>query len=332
MPLLKKPPRKAALRRITCLPTKKYDEFEERAVPQNTDFPRACECTVQLAGRTTDLTLFAVTRSAEAVVGQLWSRHRVTRIAKAKWTPLEAMISKNADAAVFALSSGMVMWAWFYYPSKLPRAYNRWIRKIAQVDDRLIEVLRKARKGEFVYGRDTGEAPLLESMCRENNWPLTWGDPLKTIPIPCEVVHSGLGPSCHWYGVVRFLKAFKFALTTYVPLQLMVKMRRPSWQALWLALREALRSSVFLGAFVWLFHYGVCLARTRLGPKLFSSNIITPMMWDQGLCIRIGCVLCGWSILIEAAKRRQEMAFFVAPRAMATLFPRWYDEKVAYSR
>jgi hypothetical protein len=35
-------------------------------------------------------------------------------------------------------------------------------------------------------------------------------------------------------------------------------------------------------------------------------------------------VLCGWSILLESASRRKDMALFVAPRALATLFPRRY--------
>ena len=36
-------------------------------------------------------------------------------------------------------------------------------------------------------------------------------------------------------------------------------------------------------------------------------------------------MLCGWSILVEAPGRRGEIAFFVAPRALATLLPRVYE-------
>ena len=136
-----------------------------------------------------------------------------------------------------------------------------------------------------------------------------------------------IGPSCHWHATTRFFKAFKFALAMYLPLQLLLKMRHPSLSQLQKACREATRSSVFLGAFVALFYYGVCLSRTRLGPKLVSKETVTPLMWDSGLCVRAGCILCGWSILIEAEKRRQELAMFVVPRAAATLFPRRYDKK-----
>lgn len=38
-------------------------------------------------------------------------------------------------------------------------------------------------------------------------------------------------------------------------------------------------------------------------------------------------MLCGCSILVESAGRRGEVAFFVAPRALATLLPRVYERK-----
>ncbi|KAL8820860.1 MAG: hypothetical protein Q9223_001016 [Gallowayella weberi] len=91
--------------------------------------------------------------------------------------------------------------------------------------------------------------------------------------------------------------------------------------------KAALRSSAFLASFISLFYYGVCLSRTQLGPRLVSPKVISPMMWDQGLCVCAGCVLCGWSILIETKRRRQEVALFVAPRAAATLLPRQYEVK-----
>lgn len=281
-----------------------------------------------LAGKTIDLTLFAMTRAVETVIGHVWFCHRPLGNSSLIWVRFRKLVSDSTDPLVFAISSGVIMWSWIYHPSALPRAYNKWIGAAAQVDRRLIELLRKARIGDFAYGCDAENDPILESMCRDFNWPLQWGNPSKTIPIPCEVVHSGLGTSCSWHAMVRFSRAFKFALTTYLPLQLFVRSRKPSWKALGRALSESLRSSAFLGGFVGLFWSGVCLSRTRLGPIVFSTKRVTPMMWDQGLCIRAGCVLCGWSILIEAASRRQEVAFFVAPKAAATFLPRSYDRKV----
>ena len=283
------------------------------------------------AGKTMDLTLFAVVRAADIVVGELWSRHRSRRMAKSQWSRVESCVSHLTDASVFAVGAGAVMWAWIYLPGRLPRAYTRWIGDAAQVDPRLVETLRRMRRGETVYGKDTGQAPLLQSMCRDYGWPLNWGDPARTIPIPCDIVHMGVGSSCEKHAVVRFARAFRFALAMYLPLQLLLRMRSPSTKALQQALRDAARSSAFLGMFISIFYYSICLSRTRLGPKLISYDTITPMMWDQGLCIDVACATCGWSILLEAPRRRQEIGLFVAPRALATILPRRYDERVRMS-
>ncbi|KAJ5281251.1 hypothetical protein N7478_006623 [Penicillium angulare] len=300
------------------------------------DFSRAPAETLErpcpeLAGRTMDLTLFTVTRAADVIACIAWSRWRRHRNTQKRWTTVEALTPGLVDAGVFALSAAIVMWAWFYEPERLPRTYEKWIGGVAKVDTRLIEALRRCRRGVFVYGKDTGQASLLESMCRDFNWPEEWGDPAKTTPIPCEMVHMGCGPSCEKHALSRFVKTFKFACATYIPLQIVLRLRgMKSPAALSRAISDAAQSSAFLASFVALFYYSVCLARTRLGPKIFDKQTVTPLMWDSGLCVGAGCLMCGWSVLVEKARKRQELALFVAPRAAATVLPRLYDIKYQY--
>ena len=283
-----------------------------------------------VAGRTIDLTSLTVTRALDAVAVIAWSRYKPPRSIKQSRSSILLGITHHTDTFLFALSSGLVMWAWFYLPDRLPRTYNKWIGEAAQVDHRLIQLLREAREGRFVYGKDTGHAQMLQGMCEDYSWPLEWSDPEKTIPVPCEIVHMGTGSSCHWHAAVRFARTFRFALATNLPLQLLLKARRPSLQTFRKACQEAIRSSAFLGTFVGLFYYGVCLSRTCLGPRIFSQDLISPITWDSGLCIGAGSALCGWSILIETRARRPELAMFVAPRALATFLPRDYDMKVCF--
>jgi hypothetical protein len=287
----------------------------------------------ELAGKTLDLTLFSMTRALDVVACIAWDRWKTWRVSRGKLSRAERIAPQLAVAGVFAGSAAVVMWAWFYLPERLPRSYEKWIGEAAQVDTRLIEALRRVRRGQFIYGKDTGQAPLLESMCEDYRWPIEWGDPSKTVPIPCEMVHMGCGPSCEWHAVSRFLRAFKFALATYLPLQLLLRVRskRPA-TALNRAIKDAMRSSSFLALFISIFYYSVCLARTRLGPRLFDAKTVTPIMWDSGLCVGAGCFMCGWSILTESPPKREEITFFVAPRAAATLLPRRYDRKVCQSR
>ena len=278
---------------------------------------------ILFAGKTLDLTILAASRALDTLTKNLWRRSQSHYLP----TTTSKAITRHSSTFLFALSSGTIMWAWFYHPTRLPPTYNKWIASAADVDPRLIHLLREAREGKMIYGKETGHAHVLQSMCLAYNWPLEWGDPAVTVPIPCDVVHMGTGPNCHYHAAVRFTRAFRFALATNLPLQLLVKARNPSLKAFTRACQEAIRSSTFLGAFVGLFYYGVCLSRTRLGPKLFTYDSITPQMWDSGLCIGAGCVLCGWSILLEAERRREELALFVVPRALGTLMPRRYDAK-----
>lgn len=281
-----------------------------------------------LAGRTMDLTLFAVIRALDVLVG-------ATTSSLPPASPLRK-ITRNLPVPLFCFSAATIMWSWFYAPSRLPQSYNAWISTAAELDHRLILALRHARYGTFQYGKDTGMAPLLGSMARDYGLPESAGDPARTIPVPCELVHMGCGTSCEAHALWRFWRGWLRAAKIYFPLQLFILARHalknrcpghrllPPPRALLAALKAATHRSSFLGAFISLFYYGVCLSRTRLGPKLFSPRTVTPQMWDSGLCVFAGCVLCGLSLFVEQSRRRLEIVLFVLPRAAATWVPRRY--------
>jgi hypothetical protein len=250
--------------------------------------------------------------------------NNTTNRARSDIQQAEVVVSRLTDPLIFATSCALIMWTWIYVPARLPRAYNKWISSAAAVDPRLIEALQRCRAGELRYGEETGQAPLLQAMCKDFRWPLDWGDPAKAIPFPCDMVHMGCGPSCELHALHRFYRSWRWSMATYLPLNLLLVVRKPSAKALLRACISASRSSAFLGAFITLFYYGVCLARTRLGPRLLGTDISARQAIDGGICVDSGCMLCGWSILIEKAERRKDMALFVAPRALATLLPRRY--------
>lgn len=284
--------------------------------------------TVPYAGRTLDLTLFAATRALDVIVGELWARRKARRMDSGSWTRLEALVGHLTDPAIFSTSSALVMWAWFYVPSRLPHTYNKWITSAAAVDARLINALRLCRSGQLQYSKDMGpDARLLESMCRDYGWPLAWGDPATTVPFPCTMVHMDCGPSCEYHALLRMWRSWRWSMATYLPLSLLLILRKPyrTPPGVLRAVLSAVRSSAFLGAFISLFFYGVCIARTRVGPLIFGTSVTARQTFDSGLCVAVGCGLCGWSILIERASRRKDMGLFVAPRALATLLPRRYS-------
>ncbi|PVI07117.1 hypothetical protein DM02DRAFT_352762, partial [Periconia macrospinosa] len=284
-----------------------------------------------LAGKTIDLTLFAVVRAADVLIQGAKPRLSSGSSSKAR------SLARAITPLLFCFSAATIMHAWFYSPSRLPHSYNTWISRAAKLDHRLLLVLRHARYGTWKYGEDTGMGALLGSMCHDYGMPEECGDPAKTIPIPCELVHMGCGKSCEKHALIRFWRGWRFAATVHAPLQFIVLLRsvknntRPgnklaglTQSAILRTLTNVARNSSFLGAFVALFYYGVCLSRTRLGPNLFSYKTVTPQMWDAGLCVLGGCILCSLSIFIEEARKRIEILLFVLPRAAATWFPRRY--------
>jgi hypothetical protein len=281
--------------------------------------------TTKLAGRTMDLTLFAVIRAVDVIIGEAWARRRTRKLAINSWTRAERLISALIDPSIFVVSCALVMWSFIYVPERLPQAYNKWISGAAAVDTRLLIALRRCRTGELIYGRETGQAPLLQSMCIDYKWPQVWGDPAKSIPFPCDMVHMGLGKTCESHAVRRFIKGFLMAASMHAPINFALDLPSPSKRGLGSAVLSSTRSSAFLGAFIALFYYGVCLARTRIGPQIIGEDTAARQAIDSGVCIGSGCMLCGWSIFLESPRRRKDIALFVAPRALATILPRRYQ-------
>jgi hypothetical protein len=135
----------------------------------------------------------------------------------------------------------------------------------------------------------------------------------------------GSGPNCEYHALSRLLTGFTWAFSTYLPLNLLLALRNPNKRALIRAVKSSTRSSAFLGSFIALFYYGICLARSRLGPRILGTDIVACQKIDSGICVAGGCALCGWSVLLENGGRRKELGLFVVPRALATLFPRRYE-------
>ncbi|KAF2096824.1 hypothetical protein NA57DRAFT_42979, partial [Rhizodiscina lignyota] len=293
-----------------------------------------------LAGRSIDLTLFALVRALDVLFSSPSSSSSLKRRSSRPTIPWTTIF--------FTLSSATIMHAWFYSPSRLPRTYNSWISRAAQLDTRIPEALRRCRLGEWEYGRETDQADLLGPVCEEEGIPYESGDPAKTIPVNCEIVNRRRC-TCEKHALLRFLQGWCFAALMYFPLHFLVLAKRlyslrhfPSGRLragitdTVRTIIAASRSSSFLGAFIALVYYGVCLGRTRIGPGLLAAltrmrsmalRRVVAQMLDSGLAVTLGCFLCGLSILVEEPKRRVEIMLFVAPRAVGAWIPRRYHRK-----
>jgi len=89
-----------------------------------------------------------------------------------------------ADGLVFVVCCAQIMWAWFYYPQRLPPTYSKWISNLAWMDDRLLKILRCRRTGiphEWSYGPNEPNkeeaAALGGSLAESLGYPYHWADP-----------------------------------------------------------------------------------------------------------------------------------------------------------
>lgn len=142
--------------------------------------------------------------------------------------------------SLFVLNLARIMWCFFYESHRLPPSYVKWISALAEIDGRLLSVLRLLRVNQWSYG-SLSNASLLRTMASDLGLPQAWGDP-SLVPrvgrspttdhawkslgvsnrnhiggIPCEIVHGGRGSSCVSNSAQRGFKAFLEAIIIYLP-------------------------------------------------------------------------------------------------------------------
>ncbi|TKA55385.1 hypothetical protein B0A53_02309 [Rhodotorula sp. CCFEE 5036] len=272
---------------------------------------------------TLDLTLLVFVRAADTLARFVYER---TATYTGRKATIRRLLAENGDTALFCVSSYQIMRCWFNKPHLLPSAYSNWILRLARMDPNVLQLLRYAWEGRFVYGQkaDADVLKVCENAATRAGLPLSAMDPSQIRRIDCSVVHHSIGGgTCEQNALKRWIWAFLDALAIYLPVHaippLLFNFRRvlsqPGMSAKRI-LQAACRSSAFLATFVASIYAAVCLVRTRL-PQAIASIPQQPL--DGGLAVQLGCLVCGLSVLIENKHRRKEMALYTAPRALYAL-------------
>lgn len=134
--------------------------------------------------------------------------------------------------------------------SRLPGSYVKWIHNLANLDGRILDVLRYIREGKWSYIRGSpSHADTLKHTARRLGLPSIVGDP-HALPayggkaatsiwrnlgftardglggVPCELLHGqvgsslGLQSSCTANTALRILTGFEKALAIYLPVSI----------------------------------------------------------------------------------------------------------------
>ncbi|KAI5951686.1 hypothetical protein KGF54_004761 [Candida jiufengensis] len=257
-----------------------------------------------------DLTLLVATRALDTAFSSSLSKI------------VHPNLSKYGDALLFIASCTPIMFCWFYYPERLPPAYSKWITSAANMDPDFVEVLKLVRNKEIIYGEHGPYEDYLTPYFIKYGKDPKRGNTVINQPIECEAVHAFVSKNCEIHALWRFWRGFKFAATVYLPLNLLMLLfpsKVKMSARLLRAIKSSIRSSCFLGAFIGFMWYAVCLARTRILPKLFPN--VPRTRWDDTICVAAGSLACGFSSFVETPQRRKELGLFVAPRGLGTFIP-----------
>ncbi|KAI9259077.1 hypothetical protein BY458DRAFT_440641 [Sporodiniella umbellata] len=198
---------------------------------------------------------------------------------------------------------------------------------MSAVDNRVLQFLKDGRSGKLVYGKET-DVGYLKDFCDELGLPRSYGDPL-TGRIDCSIIHEGSLWGCEVNALNRVLKGF----IQIFPVNLMVhllplllfkpsRLAKNPFESMSHVLASTVRSSTFLGSYIGIIWYCVCLVRTRIGHQVLGVN---QTRLDNTLGPLLGSMLCGLSLLIENKHRRGEIILYVLPRALHSTTGRIYN-------
>ncbi|KAF8943884.1 hypothetical protein BGZ47_004929 [Haplosporangium gracile] len=274
---------------------------------------------------TIDYSLFAVVRALD-VFGHV--------AVKNQWGP--RWLGSYGAVAVFVLACTEIMFSWMYEPQRLPGPYAFWITKMARMDKRLLETLRGVRTGEIQFKQVNPPHVhnLLTGLCEDLGLNPQMGDFALRSRLPCEVVHQGITKSCEVHTGYRWIQGFMVSTGIYLPVHLLPALLSP--KAFFNRLQEnpvatvsstlmaTARSSAFLATYIALIWYGICTWRSKVMPitmkltgRRYTSNVV-----DYIYGPLLGSFMCGFSVLVEKPHRRAEMALYVLPRAIYSMWSR----------
>ncbi|CAM8924923.1 unnamed protein product [Rhodiola kirilowii] len=215
---------------------------------------------------------------------------------------------RHGDSLLFSIACAQVMYAFVMRPESLPKAYQDFIQKTGPVAKPVYKAVRDCTRGLPV-----DVAQLSAYLSTKKGFENTKLAEFPSI-IPCSIIHPDTS-SCAAHNVkaasATFRKTFPlyFSLTfvPFVVLHLQKFMASPA-HICWNALKNAVRSTTFLSAFVGIFQAVICLHR-----KVASK--------DHKLVFWIAGGISALSVLLEKKARRVDLALYVMPRAADSM---WY--------
>ncbi|KAI8912375.1 hypothetical protein DFJ77DRAFT_468143 [Powellomyces hirtus] len=252
----------------------------------------------------------------------------------------------HADGALFMFACASIMYAYIMQPETIPREYYSWMVKIARVPSPILAFNRaniRANESNVPLQNIAGRAAELITQNKSGFAPANLSKALDYIKshggrppiIPCSVLHPDRG-SCRQYNFELIGKVMRdiapvYAALNFVPMLLLKPgtfVKNPAEITL-RNIRSTFRSSVFLSVFIFIFQSGICAQRTLATHP--SPSIPAFFRRDHKAIYYIMGMICSSSIFLEQKSRRGELAMYVLPKGLQSLWNVLYQRgKIFY--
>ncbi|KAJ7063088.1 hypothetical protein C8F01DRAFT_1131481 [Mycena amicta] len=240
---------------------------------------------------------------------------------------------------IFTIACGQIMYAFTMRPDTLPRGYINWVQGASRVSAEGVRLNFTAVRENGAVNMDALNAVLARTDTTPKNRvaleallaAATSGQPTPHYGL-CSAVHPPLS-SCWSVPVDRFFDVFKWMIPVYSALHflppILFQWRNFKADPGRILLRSGLgsiRSASFLGVFVVIYQSTNC-AKNQLYQRIIDSPF-----WRQLLPRRlvdlliskgsfwIPGFLAGLSLFIEDSRRRAELAMYVLPKGLESVW------------
>lgn len=238
----------------------------------------------------------------------LWTLSRALDLVVRKGAMLGYLpqLGQHGYFILFVLLSAQIMSVWHLAKDTLPRGYHKWICDRGLIDPRMLSGMKVAQNKDKLPPYDWS------SWCHSNNIP-TYTDHNAPL-VPCSVVHPRVPHSCNSNVFWQYLHGLKSgfpvyaAVHTFALLSFRLKhlIRDPVPTLTQYAL-SIFYSTNFITSFQAIFWWFFCHTRKALGR-------------DTNLSTYSASFFAGFSLLWERASRRPELALFVVPRSLDSIW------------
>ncbi|KAJ3223554.1 hypothetical protein HK099_000975 [Clydaea vesicula] len=233
----------------------------------------------------------------------------------------------HGDSLIFILGSAQIMYGYAMQPASLPKSFYNFMVKTAPIPEMILGLNRKIVRKIPIENNLEVLNSLQEKFkfTKKHLASMETLDLNKVTALPCAVLHPGMD-SCNKFsfGVVK--KVFFQILPVYLSLNFapMIALKFKSFiqNPMKLATKSfgnACRSSIFLGAFVAGYMYMCCVHRNFINK--------TGLHFENKLLYFLFGVCCSSSIFLEHKNRRSELALYVLPKALDSLYRVMYNRR-----